>query len=56
MFFLRPLQAEISSHRLLFMVDRDPCVDVGMRQDLLDMIIETYHPLWLKVGLEVCLP
>ena len=44
---------EIGSYNLLFLLDRDPLVDVGMRMDLMNMLVDTYHPLWLTIALEV---
>lgn len=41
------------SHRLMFHPDCKPDVDLGMKQELLHMIIRTYNSLWLKIGLEV---
>ena len=47
-------QAEIKSERLRFRGDCNPHVDLGVKQDLLDLLLLTYDPLWLKIGLEVC--
>ena len=47
-------QVEIESGRLLFRRDLSPVADVGLRQDLLDMLLLNYSPVWLRIGLEVC--
>ena len=28
-------------------------MDVGVKQDLLHMLLRSYNPVWLKLGLEV---
>lgn len=47
------LQVEIESGRLLFRHDLSPVADVGLRQDLLDMLLLNYSHVWLRIGLEV---
>ena len=47
-------QVEIESGRLMFRRDLSPAADVGMRQDLLDMLLLNYSHIWLRIGLEVC--
>ena len=46
-------QVEIESGRLLFRRDLSPAADVGLRQDLLDMLLLNYSHVWLRIGLEV---
>lgn len=46
-------QVEIESGRLLFRHDLSPVADVGLRQDLLDMLLLNYSHVWLRIGLEV---
>ena len=38
---------------MTFRRDRSPNVDVGVKQDLLHMLLRSYNPVWLKLGLEV---
>ena len=37
----------------MFRPDRSPHADVGVKQDLLHMLLLSYNPVWLKLGLEV---
>jgi abnormal spindle-like microcephaly-associated protein len=46
------LEAEIESERLLFRRDLSPAADVGLRQDLTDMLVLNYSHVWLRIGLE----
>ena len=46
-------QVEIESGRLLFRRDLSPAADVGLRQDMLDMLLLNYSHVWLRIGLEV---
>ncbi len=46
-------QVEIESQRLLFRRDRCPQADVGVKHDLMHMLLLSYNPVWLKLGLEV---
>ena len=50
--FLRKLEIEIETRRLVVREDRKIHADLGIKQKLLDMIL-SYNPLWLRVGLEV---
>lgn len=47
------LKIEIESGRLMFRRDLSPVADVGLRQDLLDMLLLNYSHNWLRIGLEV---
>ena len=38
----------------MFRRDVCPHADVGVKQDLLHMLLLSYNPVWLKLGLEVC--
>lgn len=51
--YVYSIQAEIESQRLRFHADCCPHVDLGMKHDILNMILQSYNPLWLKIGLEV---
>ena len=52
--FYRKLEIEIETSRLAVREDRKLHADLGIKQKLLDMIL-SYNPLWLRIGLEVCL-
>jgi len=46
------LEVEIEGSRLMFHPDRCLHADVGMKQDLLHMLLLSYNHTWLKLGLE----
>ncbi|KAF0753203.1 hypothetical protein AaE_005795 [Aphanomyces astaci] len=48
------LQTEITARRLTIRADRPLHVDVGLQQSLMDLL-NSYHPLWLTLALEVVL-
>lgn len=47
------LQREIEERRLVFHWDCSPHADIGVKQNLLHMLLLSYNPVWLKLGLEV---
>ncbi|XP_060083344.1 abnormal spindle-like microcephaly-associated protein homolog [Ylistrum balloti] len=48
---IQKLEAEIESLRLVIRKDKKVHADLGMKQDILDMIL-SFNPLWLRIGLE----
>ena len=52
--YIRNIQEEIESERLLFRRDLNPAADVGLRRDVADMLVLNYSHVWLRLGLEVC--
>lgn len=50
---MQKLEREVESKRLLVRKDKMLHADVGAKQKVLDMLL-SYNPLWLRVGLEVC--
>ena len=50
------LQVEVESQRLAFRSDCSPHADIGVKQNLLHMLVLSYNPAWLKLGLEVRKP
>ena len=47
------LEAEIESQQLCMRPDKCPHADVGIKHDILESLLHAYHPLWLRLGLEV---
>ena len=47
------LEAEIESQQLCMRPDKCPHADVGIKHDILESLLHSYHPLWLRLGLEV---
>ena len=47
------LEAEIESQQLCMRPDKCPHADVGIKQDILESLVHSYHPSWLRLGLEV---
>ncbi|XP_033731928.1 LOW QUALITY PROTEIN: abnormal spindle-like microcephaly-associated protein homolog [Pecten maximus] len=48
---IQKLEAEIESLRLVVRKDKKVHADLGMKQNILDMIL-SFNPLWLRIGLE----
>ncbi|OWF49690.1 abnormal spindle-like microcephaly-associated protein homolog [Mizuhopecten yessoensis] len=48
---IQKLEAEIESLRLVIRKDKKVHADLGMKQNILDMIL-SFNPLWLRIGLE----
>lgn len=50
---LGAVNREIAAGRLGMHPDSQPHVDMGLRARLSGLLLGTYHPLWLKLGLEL---
>ncbi|KAJ8300165.1 hypothetical protein KUTeg_021684 [Tegillarca granosa] len=48
---IQKLEAEIESRRLVIRKDKMIHADLGLKQNILDMLL-SYNPLWLRIGLE----
>ena len=50
------LEVEVECGRLRMHGECAPHVDVGVRQDILHLLLLSYNPVWLQLGLEVSVP
>lgn len=48
------LEVQIETGRIAIRKDRKLHADIGLKQQILDLLM-TYNPLWLRMGLEVCI-